>query len=211
VNQGWYGHPLHEGLSLVTPPGVEPLSLDDAKNVCRVEITDDDTLITSLIAAARKVCESYTKSQFITAHYQLVLDQFPVTGNIWQFIGMPISLPMPPVQSVTSIQYLDSQGNLQTLDTSRYLVDVVSQPARIAPAFFQPWPITRPQMSAVQVNYVAGFGDDAADVPDVYKVAIGQLVAHWYRNREAVSEGSFSALPLAVESLLTSAMPGIYS
>ncbi len=211
MNQGWYGHQLHEGLQLVTPPEDEPLTLDDAKYFPRVEIDDEDTFLELLISAARKVCESYTKSQFITATYKLVLDQFPVIGNQWQFIGAPIRLPMPPCQSVTSIQYTDMQGNLQTLDPSKYLVDLVSQPARIAPAFFQPWPIVRPQLASVQITFVAGFGDDGSDVPEVYRVAIGQLVSHWYRNREAVSAEGFGPVPLAVESLLTSQMPGIYS
>ena len=45
--------------SVVTPAASEPITLTEAKNFLRVDGTDDDTLITALISAAREMCESY--------------------------------------------------------------------------------------------------------------------------------------------------------
>ena len=64
-------------LQLVTPPAEEPVSLADAKLHLRVDFTDDDALITSLIAAARQAAETLTGRQIVTARWKLVLDSFP--------------------------------------------------------------------------------------------------------------------------------------
>ena len=49
---------------------------------------------------------------------------------------------------------------------------------------------------------VAGYGG-ADDVPQAIRTAAAMLVAHWYRNREAVNVGNItSELPLGVQSLI---------
>lgn len=212
ANYAYYGQPLHEGLSLLTPPAQEPVSVDDVKPWCRVEtgFTMDDGIIGGMITAARRYCETATKSQFITATYLFVLDLFPQIGQQWQWVGTPIRLPMPPLQSITSVQYLDSTGTLQTLASDKYTVDTVSKPGRIVPIFFEPWPVTIPQPNSVQITMVCGFGDDGSDVPQSYCQAISMLAAHYYRNREAVSDVSLLPVPYGVDALLMTDNPGIY-
>jgi uncharacterized phiE125 gp8 family phage protein len=210
MNQGFYGHPLHEGLTCLTPPAVEPVSLTEAKAYLRVEIDDDDDLVLGLITAARVYCESYTKSQFITATYKLILDQFPVVSSGFTYVGPQLRLPLPPLQSVTTVQYLDMDGNLQNLNTDLYTIDTDSKPGRIVPVYYQPFPVTRPQPAVVQVTFVAGYGDNGTTVPESVKTAIKLLVNHYYRNREAVSSNGLQPVPLAVDSLLIASMPGIY-
>ena len=53
------------------------MSLTEAKLHLRVEVTDDDALITALISAARQYAETLTQRQFVTATWKLVLDSFP--------------------------------------------------------------------------------------------------------------------------------------
>lgn len=210
-NVYFYNQPLHQGLALVTPPAVEPVTLAEAKAWARVEIDDDDDLISGLITSARRYCEAFTKQQLITATYKLALDSFPIFGTQWPWLSVGASIDtLSPLQSVTSLQYLDMSGTLQTLDPSKYTVDTISKPGRITPLWYQPWPITRPQPQAVQLTYVAGFGDSGDDVPDGIKTAIKLLVSHWYRRREAVSEGAMTPVPMAVESLLYAESPGIF-
>ena len=45
------------GLSIVTQPTTEPLSIVDAKSHCRVEIDEDDALISQYITSARQFAE----------------------------------------------------------------------------------------------------------------------------------------------------------
>lgn len=161
------------GLVQTVAPVVEPITLTEAKDHLRVDISDDDTLINALIEAARARAETETHRQFITATFEKTLDFFP--NVIW--------LEKPKVQSVSSIQYIDTAGTTQTLPAAEFRVDVASEPARIEPAFGFTWPITRPIINAVTVTYVAGYGLAAA-VPEALKSAMKLLIGDMYENRE---------------------------
>lgn len=209
MNTTFYHHPLHQGLALVTPPASEPVTVAEAKLWLRQDIDDDDALIGSLITAARSYAEVVQKRQLMSATYKLALDQFPVWQRSWGNVGPSIVLPLPKLQSVTSVKYVDMSGTQQTLSTGRYVVDVISQPGRITPVYWQTWPTIRPQTGAVEVVYVAGYAD-AASVPEATKTAIKMLVAHWYRNREAVGTVG-GKLEFSVASLLAIDAVGSYS
>ncbi|MBW8067975.1 MAG: hypothetical protein GJU73_11120, partial [Ferrovum sp.] len=64
-------------LQLISGPGVEPVSLLEAKAHLRVDIPDDDALITALIVAARMHAETVTRRALIAQSWKLVLDSFP--------------------------------------------------------------------------------------------------------------------------------------
>src|SRR6185295_4859943 len=49
-----------------------------------------------------------------------------------------IEIPWPPLQSVTSIKYLDANGQEQTLPPADYTVDTISEPGLVIPA--TAWP-----------------------------------------------------------------------
>lgn len=184
-------------LTIVTPPAEEPVTLTEAKNHLRVDLTDDDSLISALIVAAREHAEAITRRAFITQTLKLSLDAFPANNG-------PIYVPMPPLQSVNSLKYFDTDGMEQTLtEGTDFLVDNESEPGRITPAPDTGWPVTQNRPNAVSVEFVAGFGD-ASKVPQGIKQAILLMVGHWYENREAVTMQGNNAgeLPMAVDSLL---------
>jgi uncharacterized phiE125 gp8 family phage protein len=87
------------------------------------------------------------------------------------------------LQSVTSIIYVATDGTSTTLATTEYQVDATTEPGRVAPAYGKIWPVTRAQMSAVTVVFVAGYGAASA-VPDLIKTAMRLLVGCWYEQRE---------------------------
>lgn len=164
---------------------VEPVTLDQAKEHCRVVIDDDDGLLERMIVAARQLCEEATGRAFLTQTWLLSRDSFPC-ARYGQCFTMPqILLPRPRVQDVASITYLDGTGTRQTLTSSYYLLDAGAEPAVLMPAPGRAWPYTPHVSGAVQVTYTAGYGSDPDDVPAALKLAILQLVAHWYENREA--------------------------
>ena len=184
-------------LKVVTAPTIEPVSLAEAKLQCRIDddLTFDDALITSLIAAAREYCENETNRAFINTTYDLKMDAFSSGGEI--------VLPRAPASSVTSITYLDGDGASQTWSSTEYSVDINTEPGRVTLAYGYSWPTTRAIENAVAVRYVAGYGAAASSVPDSIKAAMKLIIEHLYRNRSATVIGSISStLPLSVESLL---------
>ena len=195
-------------LQLVTPPAVEPVTLAEAKAHLRVDFSDDDALITTLIAAARQQAETITGRQICTATWKLILDAFPgpslmgvPAGSPFTLPGHAILVPRSPVASITSIQYLDMSSTLQTMPSTYYATDLACEPARITPIFGQIWPITLPQIGAVSVTFVAGYGLAAA-VPEGLKAWIKIRIGSMYANREEVSSGHSAPAIGFIDSLL---------
>lgn len=183
-------------LTRTVEPTEEPITLAEAKAHLRVDDTTEDTYISALITAARAHAESLTERQFITATYVLRLDEFPVRCTDI------IRVPRPNLLTVTSITYVDQNGDTQTLSSTLYQVDIASLPGRIMPAYGQLWPTTRCQLNAVAVTFTAGYGAAAA-VPVPIKHAVKLLVSHWFENREPVVVGTItSEVPTTVKALL---------
>lgn len=196
-------------LQLINPPAEEPVSLAEAKLHVRVDITDDDALISALISAARQAAESLTGRQIVTARWKLVLDSFPgpslmgePAGQSFSLPGHAILLPKCPVQSVVAIQYLDMASTLQTMPPTEYVVDAACEPARITPVFGKIWPISLPQIGAVWVIFDAGYGP-AASAPEGLKSWIKLRVDSLYSHRgeTAVIKGKLERLPF-IDGLL---------
>lgn len=166
-------------LKLITAPVTEPVSLAEAKLHLRVDVDDDDALITSLIQAAREQAEHETGRALITQTWEAVYDEFPCDEL---FLGMP------QVQSVSSVTYIDAEGDEQTLSSSAYSLDNETDKAFILPAIDTEWPDTLDTTNAVRVQFVCGYGS-AGDVPAGIKTWMLMQIGALYCNREAVGKG----------------------
>ena len=97
-------------------------------------------------------------------------------------------VPKPPLQSITSITYVDEDGATQTLATSVYSVDAPTGPTcargRIYPKYEQEWPTTRCEPGAVTVTFVAGYGTTGASVPARLKMGMLYDIGTLYEIRE---------------------------
>lgn len=154
--------------------------------------TDENTLIDSLIVAARQYAEKFTGRSFITTTWKYTLDKFPS-----QFL-----LPRPTLISITSLKYYDADGNQQTLGAANYDVDIESEPGRVVESYGNYWPTTYDMINAVEVNYTAGYGAAATDVPDAVITAVKLLASHFYENRDIFVPGQIMEIPFAAKSLL---------
>jgi uncharacterized phiE125 gp8 family phage protein len=92
-----------------------PISLDEAKDHLRVVTTDEDQYISSLCLAATDFAEKFQNRTFVKRTRTMVLDAFPTV----------IRPPWPPLISVTTLKYIDSDGAEQTLSNTLYRVDAV--------------------------------------------------------------------------------------
>lgn len=182
-------------LKRITPPAELVVSLAEAKAHLRVEHADEDAYIQSLVHAAISHLDGWSGTLgrcLVEQTWEVTLDAFPVGA---------IHLPLGDVIAVVSVTYDDTAGDEQTVPPADYLLDNRSLDGWVVPVSGVSWPDTLDAVNAVRVRYTAGYGAAAAAVPAAIKHAILMLVAHWYANREAVTAGGASALPMAVDAL----------
>lgn len=183
----------------VAEPAREPITLGEVKDHLRIDGDEEDALLDTTITTARMHIERIISRPLITQTFDLLLDGFPA----WH--DCEIAIPRPPLQSITSINYVDFDGAPQLLAASEYQHDIGgNDPARLRPAYQKQWPQTREQLNAVTIRFVAGYGDIEAKVPKPIIHALKLLMSAWDLNREpyVISGGSFKELPFAVQTLL---------
>lgn len=171
--------------------GTAPITLTEAKKHLRVDHANDDDYIGSLMLAVTSLCEKLQRRVYVSRQLTYYLDEF----------ADEIRPPYSPLASVASIKYIDTDGVLQTLANTVYAVDTWHEPGRITLAYGQTWPSIRPVANAVLVTYNAGWADQQS-VPDDYKHLVKLLLAHYYENRESVSEVNLREVPQAFKTLL---------
>lgn len=203
-------------LALVTAPTVEPLLLREVKDHLRLghETHAEDAALWIYMRAAREYLEGkygLTGIVLATQTWDLILDYFPGCDEI--------TIPLYPLQEVTSIKYTNSSDVETTWAASNYTVDTDSEPGRVVLTYQNTWPsFTAAPMNPIKVRFVAGY-DPAGNLipaspagtarrrrlPEPLKIAMLLLVGHFYENREETTNETVAVsrrLALGVESLI---------
>jgi hypothetical protein len=196
-------------VAVITP--AEPVvSVDEAKAHLRVDFDDDDDLIEGLVAAATATLDGpdgVLGRALGTQALEATLEGFPgarhlALGGLWhsgfnrERHGVP--LRCAPVQSIVSVEYLDANGDPQTLPDTVY---ELTADGRLRLKFGQCWPQTQTHDAPVTVSYVAGY----EVLPPPLRAAILLLTGDLYENREGqvISETRATSITNAtVERLL---------
>ena len=180
------------GLSLVTAAVCEPISLPEAKVHLRIDGSDSDTYVNKLIATARRHIETITRRRLIQQTWDYTLAEFPI-GDIL--------LPIQPVSSITSVEYVNGSGTTTAFTDFSLISD--GPRSRVVLDYNVSWPTTRAHGNAVTVRFVAGYEpstdspqDLAANVPEDLREAMYLLIGDLHENRE-------SSTPLRTEQLPT--------
>ncbi len=186
-------------LVVTANPTAEPLRLAEVKTFLRVDSSDEDDFVLMLIRAAREYCEGVTKRVFTTTTMRMFMDDWP-DGDV-------LELPRPFDSSTatpTVKYYASGSTSATTFAATKYWVDNDTKPGRIVLRNNQEWPTTELRsVKAVEVTLQTGFGGQG-DVPDNIKLAMLQLIGHWYNNREAVVVGTITnSLEMSVNALLS--------
>jgi uncharacterized phiE125 gp8 family phage protein len=133
-------------LEEVAPPSAYPVSLAAAKAWLREPSSDWDSDITDLLQAAVVHAETISKNIIV---YRTVRERFDVFRPVLELSGFP-------VRAIQSIKYLDTAGVEQTLDSTKYRVDIFNGQARVTPEYAQFFPPTRIVMNAITITYDVG-------------------------------------------------------
>lgn len=185
---------------VTTEPLVEPVTLTEAKLHLKVDHTEDDSLITILIQAARETIEQKTNRSLITQTRTMKMDYFPRNyGYGYKQDWAAITLPFGPVSSITSVKYYDEDEVQQTLSSTLYWVDSNSGVPKVVVK--DSWPSTYTMPNAVEIIYVAGYGSASSNVPKALKHAMYLIIGHLYENREQAGKIQHE-LPFGVHELI---------
>ena len=156
-------------LTDIQPPPVEPVSLDEAKLFLRIDHDDENDLIGTLIRSSRERLEDRLNIAMIERPMRLETSE-----------GGDIALPRWPVSSIETVA-IDGE------ETSVFTVNLRSRPVVVTAALGSP----------VSIEFTAGYGSQAGDVPAPLRQAILLLVAYGYEHRDGQDRG----LPLMVDAL----------
>jgi hypothetical protein len=223
----------YRSLVRVTEPANNPVTLAEAKLHLRIDNSDEDTLITSLINAATRWAEDYCDRTFCQTQLQMRLDSFygaigspvqfglkadgnNIEGRQGTIPNLDIELPRPPMAqagtaTVVTITYTpDAGASTATLATTEYRVDRQSTPGVARPLYGQSWPSHLTDQNSTTVTWWAGYSADGTSVPAPVKSAILMLVAHLWRNREMTAEAALTEVPMGTKALLDTIRWGSY-
>lgn len=156
---------------VTVPPVAEPVTLDDVKKQLRVyDFTDDDDFLTTvLIPSARDYVEKYCNTRFATQTVEMKCDSFDDLAELSE----------APVQSVTSISYIASDGTVTMLPDTVYELRADGLVASVNLQYAQQWPVIQVG-SRITVTAVVGY--------DVAPPTVGQamliLITTDYDNRQ---------------------------
>ena len=176
---------------LLAGPAEEPVSLADAKAFLRVDDSAEDALITTLATAARLHVESVTARAMLFQSWRLVLDAWPAERTI--------ALPVGPVHELTAVTALDQDDEPHELELGQFSV----QAGRLMlPRAIDGAPALRERLG-LEIDYVAGYGEDASAAPADLRHACLVLIGFWFENRDAVIvAGSGAVMPAGFDRLV---------
>ena len=152
-------------------PVVEPVSVAELKSFLRITHEGDDALLADMIKAARMFCENYTGKVFISRTFKIVFDR--LNDN------RIIPLAKGPLVSVSSVKTFDADGSDVPISSEDYTVDANRILMNDGVSLHLPPRNTR----ILEVNFIAGYGDAADDVPESIKQAILMKATYMYEQR----------------------------
>src|SRR4029453_15008853 len=142
-------------LVLTSGPAIEPVTLAEAKAHLRVDGSAEDTLIGSLIITSRLYIEAALGLALITQSWSIFLDAWPP--------GSQLALPLRPVHSIAPVK-------LYAADEP--VAPVPAVPPPLVRRGTPPRPEPGPPGNGIEIAFVAGYGDAAADVPAPIRQAV---------------------------------------
>lgn len=167
-------------LKLITDATTEPVTVAEAREWARMSSSEPDWIVSMLITSARARAEHLTGRVFVQKTWELWLDAFPASE---------ICLERSPVDSVTWLKYLDTNGAEQTVASSNYTLDGMNAPAFILPAYGYTWPSTIDSANAVKARFVEGWGSNPNGWLQIVRQFMNVTIATDHEFRQAIVAG----------------------
>jgi uncharacterized phiE125 gp8 family phage protein len=160
----------------VTIPGDKPEGLaypfQKVKDFIKVTGSDQDAVISQMISAAADRMERATSISLLSRSYTMHQDGWGEN---------PIRLSRTPVTAIDSVQYYDSDNNLQTLDSSNYITSLDGPRACVE---IITSPTLKDRKHSVLVNFTAGY-TTWEEIPDEVAIQLLRIIHLYYDGRQS--------------------------
>ena len=185
-----------KGLRLSAAAATPIITTAEAKNFLRVDSSADDSLIDLFVDAATLQMQNHLHRALITQSWTLTMDSFSrYSANALDNLGdgihdLPISyvyrddvvfLARMPIQSIASVKTTDTSDAQTEFASSNY--DFSAETGKLFLKEGSVWPTSLRANEAIEIIYVAGYGDAATDVPSPIRQAIYYQLGRMYEAR----------------------------
>lgn len=176
-------------LKQLTTPDDMGITLQQAKDFLRVEYSEDDALIESMVKGATRVAQSFINQQISECQYVMALDEFEKEIKL-----------LSPVKTIDSVKYYDADNVLQTVNPSNYYLVDIGLPNKLCftTGFSIPALYDRPD--AVQITFTSGMNNIADDIKAFIRIRVATL----YQSREEYISNSSQNLAKIDDKYLNS-------
>lgn len=182
---------------VVTPPPVEPVTVEQVYEHLRWDADEGSPTVYPLqglvernITVARQYVEQTTRRALVKQTLRMVMESFPYSRNLfrsrwggdddWYKRPGDVYLLRPPFINFLSVQYLDKDEVLQTLDPANYYIDSETEQVPILRFrdTFDVDIVSDQRTDAVRIEWVAGYpfeespADFTSSIPAGIKEAI---------------------------------------
>ncbi len=139
------------------------ITLEEARLFLRVEYTDDDELITSMVKGATVVAQAFINQQITECQYALALSSFQKEVSL-----------LSPVKTIDSVKYYDTTNTLQTLDGSNYYLMDFGLPNKLI--FTEGVSLdTYNRPDAIQITFTSGMTTVPSDIIQWVKIRVATM------------------------------------
>ncbi|QDP57508.1 MAG: putative head completion protein [Prokaryotic dsDNA virus sp.] len=166
-------------INILSESGGEPVNLSDVKNYIKVDFSDDDVLIETMLTTARVWCENYISRDIVVKQREYFL---PKTNGVFD-------LPFGPIATIDEVKI---NGSVTTAyDTLGFNNETIE--------------LNAGESEKVIVKYTTAGYTDANLNTNMIKSAIMQLVSTYYDNRSEFEVGvGINNIPTGVTTILSS-------
>lgn len=181
VTQTWQMY-LDQASAVIEIPKPPLQSVESIKTISTVESTVDAESLQGQAVLKVALTTSFTVGDTIIINRDGAREEEGIILSIQD--GISLTLTTNLTNTHTEAQ-ADRVEKYELVEIARYNVDISeNSPGRVKLQSGRAWPTHRNFASFV-IEFKAGYGDAATDVPAALKQAVLQLLSHLYENREA--------------------------
>lgn len=162
----------------MTPPSIEPVTINDLKSsdyFRDIDIDLEQTFFENKIKEARERGQRLTNKKFMLQTWKAVLNCYP----------KKFTFPWPYLQDVTEVRVIGEDGTPTVEDTEKYDF-TIGDNAELWLKKDQEWSETDRSYWFFEIEFEVGFSD-AASLPTTIKESMKQLIGYLYYNREEIN------------------------